>query len=89
MAVRRSIRPATATNRRSFFDDRAIELFDEALVDAGFTREPLRTVLHDYFAWATRVSMNQYHASADDVPPGMRVPHWSWEGLIRETANSD
>jgi hemoglobin len=64
------------------FDDQAILLFDQALVDAGFTDEPLRTVLHDYFAWATRVSMNQFPESDTDVPSGMAMPHWSWGGLV-------
>jgi hemoglobin len=64
-------------------DRRAISCFDAALVDAGLTAEPLRGVLHDYFAWATTTSMATYHASADDVPPGLTIPHWSWPGLIR------
>jgi hypothetical protein len=26
----------------------------------------------------------RYHDSADDVPDGLRLPHWSWDGLVRE-----
>jgi hemoglobin len=63
-------------------DQRAISCFDEALNDVGLTDEPLRTVLHDYFAWATTVSMAQYHASADDVPVGLTIPRWSWDGRV-------
>jgi len=62
-------------------DQRAIEAFDQALELSGLTSEPLRSALHEYFAWATRHSMAQYHASADDVPAAMSIPHWSWEGL--------
>jgi hemoglobin len=62
-------------------DNRAIACFDLALADAGLTGEPLRQVLHDYFAWATRTAMTRYHHSADDVPDGLRVPRWSWDGL--------
>ena len=63
-------------------DQRAIACFDQALTDAGFDREPaLRKALHDYFAWATSTTMNRYHRSADDVPEGMTVPRWSWNGL--------
>ena len=62
-------------------DRRAIACFDQALDDVGFTDEPLRQVLHDYFAWATTTSLARYHASADDVPEGLAVPHWSWNGL--------
>lgn len=64
-------------------DRRAVDCFDASLADAGLTAEPLRTVLHEYFAWATTASMAVYHASADDVPPGLTTPRWSWQGLVR------
>jgi hemoglobin len=63
-------------------DDRAIACFEQALTDAGLTAEPLRTVLGDYFAWATRTSMARYPRSADDVPTGLAIPRWSWDGLV-------
>jgi hemoglobin len=62
-------------------DQRAIACFDEALEDTGLTAEPLRQVLSDYFAWATTTTMARYHDSADDVPDGLSIPHWSWDGL--------
>ncbi|NUR88388.1 MAG: oxidoreductase [Nonomuraea sp.] len=62
-------------------DERAIACFDQALEDAGLTAEPLRRVLHDYFAWTTRTTMARYHESADDVPDGLKIPRWSWDGL--------
>ncbi len=62
-------------------DQRAIGCFDEALSDIGLTEDPLRGALHDYFAWATTTSMAQYHESADDVPGGLQIPRWSWDGL--------
>lgn len=62
-------------------DQRAIACFDQALDDVGLTTEPLRQVLHDYFAWATTTTMARYHRSADDVPDGLTFPHWSWDGL--------
>jgi hemoglobin len=62
---------------------RAIAAFDEALADAGLDGDPrLRDALHDYFAWATTTTMARYHASADDVPDGLAIPHWSWDGLV-------
>jgi hemoglobin len=61
-------------------DDRAIACFDDALTDAGID-EQVRPVLHDYFAWATTTTMARYHHSADDVPAGLAIPHWSWGGL--------
>ena len=64
-------------------DQRAIACFDQALKDAGLdSDERLRRVLHDYFAWATTTTMARYHRSADDVPDGLHIPKWSWDGLI-------
>jgi hemoglobin len=61
-------------------DRRAIECFDQALDDVKIA-DPLRSVLHDYFAWATSVTMAKYHKNAGDVPAGLRIPRWSWNGL--------
>ncbi|NNC10558.1 oxidoreductase [Planctomonas sp. JC2975] len=64
-------------------NQRAIDCFDRALADIGLDAdERLRAVLHDYWSWATTTEMYRYHASADDVPQGLAVPHWSWEGLV-------
>jgi hemoglobin len=58
-----------------------IACFDLALADAGLAHDDvLRRVLHDYFAWAT-TTMSRYHQSADDVPNGLSIPRWSWDGL--------
>jgi hemoglobin len=62
-------------------DRRAIACFDRALEDVGLTTDPLRQVLHDYFAWATTTTMAGYPESAGDVPDGMSIPRWSWDGL--------
>ena len=62
-------------------DRRAIACFDQAMDDAGLDAGALRQVLHDYFAWATTTAMTRYHGSAGDVPEGLRIPHWSWDGL--------
>ena len=64
-------------------DRRAIACFDQALEDVGLTADPLRRVLHDYFDWATTTTMARYHESADDIPQGLIIPRWSWEGLQR------
>lgn len=63
-------------------DRRAIACFDQALADTGLADDDvLRQVLHDYFAWATNTTMAQYHRSANDVPGGLSIPRWSWDGL--------
>jgi hemoglobin len=64
-------------------DLRAIACFDQALTDVELTG-PVRTVLHDYFAWVTRTRLTRYSQSADDVPADLSLPHWSWDGLQSE-----
>ena len=66
-------------------DRRAIACFDQALDDIGLARnERLWAALHDYFAWATTTTMARYHRSASDVPDGLRIPRWSWHGLVND-----
>jgi hemoglobin len=60
---------------------RAIVCFGQALDDVGLTG-PVRQVLYDYFAWATTTTMSRYHDSADDVPDGLPIPQWTWEGRV-------
>ncbi|HTZ28803.1 MAG TPA: group II truncated hemoglobin [Streptosporangiaceae bacterium] len=63
-------------------DQRAIACFDQAMRDAGLEEAgSLWQVLHDYFAWATSTHLTRYHESADDVPAGMSIPRWFWDGL--------
>jgi hemoglobin len=67
-------------------DQRAIMCFDMALEDVGLARDDrLHCVLHDYFAWATTTSMARYPNSPGDVPDGLRIPKWSWNGLVMES----
>ena len=63
-------------------DRRAIACFDQALVDTGLADDgAVRQVLHEYFAWAITTTMARYHQSANDVPSGLSIPRWSWDGL--------
>jgi hemoglobin len=75
------VRMHSGKGKHQEMDRRAIACFDQALTDVGIADGPLRHVLHDYFAWATTTTMSRYHESADDVPAGLRIPHWSWDGL--------
>ena len=63
-------------------DHRAVECFDGALTDVGLVSEPLRTVLHDYFAWSTQ-RMGMHPDSPDTVPDDESLPHWDWGGRVR------
>ena len=65
-------------------DRRAIICFDGALSDVDFADEQVGPVLHDYFAWATTTTMSRYHRDAADVPEGLRIPRWSWHGLVSD-----
>jgi hemoglobin len=63
-------------------DRRAIACFDQALADVELAGDsPVGRVLHDYFAWATTTTMARYPQSSDDVPNGLKIPRWSWDGL--------
>ena len=62
-------------------DQRAIACFDQALEDVDIAVDgPLGRALHEYFAWATTTTMAQYPHSPDEVPGGLHIPTWSWEG---------
>jgi hemoglobin len=64
-------------------DRRAVACFDQALTDIALSEhDPVRFVLHDYFASAT-TTVSRYQRSPDDVPEGLRIPHWSWDGPER------
>lgn len=66
-------------------DQRAIACFDLALKDTGLaTDDAVRQALHDYFAWATNTAMAAYPGSSGDVPTGLTLRKWSWDGLQPE-----
>jgi hemoglobin len=76
------VRLHSGNGQHEEMDRRAVACFDQAVDDAGLSAdESLRKVLHDYFAWATTTSMARYHESVDDVPHGLSIPRWSWDGL--------
>lgn len=63
-------------------DERAQVCFVQALDDAGLPDDPrLRDTLADYFRWAT-AGISIYPETADAVPDGVALPHWSWDGPI-------
>jgi hemoglobin len=73
------VRQHSGNGQHAEMDRRAIACFDRALSDIALA-DPVRQVLYDYFAWATTTTMSNYHHSADAVPEGMSIPHWSWDG---------
>ena len=84
------VRMHSGNGQHEEMDRRAIACFDQALVDAGLAEDAaLNQALHDYFAWATQTTMARYHKSADDVPDGLRIPRWSWDGLQEQPGDQD
>ncbi|WP_412750921.1 group II truncated hemoglobin [Krasilnikovia sp. M28-CT-15] len=73
------VRIHSGNGDREEMDRRAVACFDQALADAGLTAEPLRGVLHDYFA-RTTTTIARYRESAADVPAGLSITPWSWDG---------
>ena len=65
-------------------DERAQVCFAQALDDAELPSDPqLRATLKAYFRWATEL-MARYPQSADDVPDGLVLPRWSWDGPLED-----
>jgi hemoglobin len=63
-------------------DERAVSCFDQAMTDVGLAPgQRLYQVLHDYFSWATHTAMAHYPGSAEEVPDGLSIPRWTWDGL--------
>jgi len=78
------VRIHSGNGQHAEMDRRAIACFDHAMQDVGLEAAgPLWHVLHDYFSWATTTTMSRYHESADEVPEGLSIPRWSWDGLQR------
>jgi hemoglobin len=63
-------------------DELAQVCFAQAIDDADLPDDPrLRDSLRSYFRWATGL-MTTYSDSADDVPTGLVLRHWSWDGPV-------
>ena len=63
-------------------DERAQICFALALDDAGLPDDMrLRSTLKAYFRWATK-QMSAYPKSANDVPAGLVLGRWSWDGPV-------
>jgi hemoglobin len=78
----RVLRMHSGNGEHQEMDDNAQVCFAAALDDAGLPDDPrLRSTLTDYFRWAT-AGMAAHPDSADDVPPGLDLPHWSWNGPV-------
>ena len=60
---------------------RFVECFVRAADDAGLPADPeFRAALRSYMEWAVAEVLT-YRGPADEVPAGLAMPHWSWNGL--------
>lgn len=76
------VRRHSGNGRHEDMDDRAIACFDAALVDVGLADQPVGQVLSAYFAWSTRGPMAAYPDRETDVPDGLTIPRWGWDGPV-------
>lgn len=64
-------------------DRRARQCFVHALDDAEVADDPeLRSTLTEWFEWMT-AAMAAHPRSAEDVPAGLPLPVWFWQGPMR------
>lgn len=78
------VRMHSGNGEHEEMDRRAIACFDAAMDDAGLADPRLRDALHAYFAWSTRSEMAAYPRSRQQVPAGLPLPRWGWEGRVRD-----
>lgn len=61
---------------------RFVACFVQAAGDAGLPPDPgFRAVLRSYMEWAVR-DVLAFSPHGADVPAGLPVPRWSWDGLV-------
>lgn len=76
------VRMHSGNGEHGDMDQRAIACFQQALDDAGVQDPPLREALSRYFAWATHGPMAAYPRSRRDVPDGLHITRWGWQGPL-------
>lgn len=77
------VRLHSGNGEHKVMDERAQVCFALALDDAGLPEDDrLRSTLKDYFRTATSL-MATYPESSADVPDGLSLPRWSWDGPVR------
>ncbi|WP_091532010.1 group II truncated hemoglobin [Microlunatus soli] len=73
------VRMHVGNGRHDELNERCIALFSEAMADVELPPET-RGPLADYFRWSTE-SMMADEQSREDIPDGLPVPKWGFDGL--------
>ncbi len=74
------VRMHSGNGEHQEMDERAQVCFAQAIDDAGFPHDlQLRSTLKAYFHWAIEV-MSAHPKSAGEVPAGLPMARWSWDG---------
>jgi hemoglobin len=74
------VRMHSGNGEHEEMDECAQTCFALALVDARLP-ENVHATLKAYFRWAT-TRMSSYPRSPDDVPAGLPLARWSWDGPV-------
>ena len=78
----RVVRMHSGKGEHHEMDERAVACFAQAMDDARLPDDPeLRATLGAWFRWGIGL-MDAHPDSADDVPEGLALPRWSWEGPV-------
>jgi hemoglobin len=78
------VRMHSGNGEHAEMDARAIDCFERAVEDAGLPDDPaLRATLVAYFRWSVE-RMSAYPHTPDDVPAGLALPRWTWDGPVTE-----
>lgn len=76
------VRMHSGNGEHDEMDERAIACFERAVDEADLPADPaLRAALVAYFRWSI-TRMSRYPDSCDDVPAGLALPRWSWDGPV-------
>ena len=82
------VRMHSGNGEHQEMDERAQVCFAVALDDAGLPDDPrVRSSLRAYFRWAAE-AMSSHPEAADDVPDGLVLPQWSWDGRCEPFARA-
>lgn len=70
----------SSTGEMTDLGRRFVDCFVRAADDAGLPADPaFRAALRAYMEWAV-ADVLTYSAQGSVVPPGLPMPHWSWDG---------